>query len=143
MTTKKKTTKKKATRKKATSKKPDRASNGHYLPGQSGNPAGRPKGLIRWAREQAAEILRNEGVDGNAFMIMGNILHGEYNASPGDRISAFRELANRTLGKSLTYVEVTGMDEEPLMGPSIDPAALTDKQLVTLLSLMEKATVKK
>lgn len=124
----------------AAKSKPKRNANGTFVKGHSGNPAGRPRGLIRWAREQAERVLKEKGPDGDAFAVMGNILHGDYGAEPSDRISAFKELANRALGKSMSYVEITGADEEPMATATIDPSKLTDAELTRMLALMEKAS---
>ena len=120
-----------------------RNPDGTFVKGQSGNPGGRPRGLMRWAREQAEVILKEKGPDGDAFRIMGNILHGQYMATPSDRIAAFRHLADRALGKPLSYVEITGADEEPLAGPTIDVTKLTDAELIQFLALAEKAAASK
>lgn len=110
------------------------------MKGQSGNPAGKPRGLIRWAREQSERVLKEQGPDGDAFRVMFNILHGQYGAEPSDRIAAFRHLADRALGKPMSYVEITGADEEPLHGSTIDPSKLTDAELTRFLALAEKAS---
>lgn len=130
------TTKKKTSKKKTSAK---RNANGTFVKGQSGNPAGRPRGLIAWAREQSEKILKEKKGDGDAFRIMGNILHGKYEASPSDRIAAFRHLSDRALGKPMSYVELTGSDEEPLNQSTIDPTKLTDAELMKMMKLMEKA----
>jgi Family of unknown function (DUF5681) len=69
-----------------------------FLPGQSGNPGGRPKGLARRVRELVGE---------NGELILQFMVQvlGDERARTADRLEAARWLADRGFGKSVQAVE--------------------------------------
>ena len=83
---------------------------GHpFKPGQSGNPAGRPKSLARKTRELVGE-------DGEPLVRLWLAIMNDAGAKPSERIEASKLLADRGWGKA---VDVRMQDEE-------DPLGLTD-----------------
>jgi len=71
-----------------------------FLPGQSGNPSGRPRGLSRRVRELV-------GDDGEAIADFMFDLMNDPNARNADRIEAARWLADRAFGRSIQGVDLT------------------------------------
>lgn len=87
---------------------PKRNSQGHYLPGQSGNCKGVPKG----AAGMAKYIQRLVGKDGAVLVkTMFDIMQADPKApipvTTQDRINAVKWLADRAFGKSVEVINLT------------------------------------
>lgn len=72
-----------------------------WKPGQSGNPAGRPKGIAAVVKERVepgtlVDILLEVATDSRA--------------KPGERIAAVRELTDRGWGKAPAFAAIEGAD---------------------------------
>ena len=78
------------------------------MPGQSGNPGGRPKGLSRRVRELV-------GDDGHAIAeYMFSVLSDETQRT-ADRMDAGKWLADRGFGKAALLVDVGGLTEHAVL----------------------------
>lgn len=85
---------------------PARAGNPSWLPGVSGNPGGRPKGLTTLVREQT-----RDGAELVEFML--RLLRGKRQPLRY-RLEAAAWLADRGFGKAVQQVELGGPNAEPL-----------------------------
>jgi hypothetical protein len=104
-----------------------------FLPGQSGNPGGRPRGLARRIRELVGE----DGEAIAAFMLQVMLDDRERTR---DRLEAGRFLAERGWGKPVQALDV----EVTPRAPQLDPealAGLTDDDLDTMIALLAKAGI--
>jgi hypothetical protein len=79
-----------------------------FLPGQSGNPGGRPKGLGRRVRELV-------GGDGHAIAEYMFTVLSDTTERTADRMEAAKWLADRGFGKAALVVDV-GVTEDLLRG---------------------------
>lgn len=70
-----------------------------FKKGQSGNPGGQPKGLVRLIREKT-----QEGATLVAFMLQ--VFEGEHDAKLADRMAAATWLSDRGFGKPAQAIEV-------------------------------------
>ena len=83
------------------------ASGRPWLPGQSGNPGGRPKGLAALVRAQT-----NDGAELVTFMLA--VLRGRKKAPLRLRMEAAAWLADRGFGRVPMPLEHSGADGEPM-----------------------------
>jgi hypothetical protein len=87
--------------------------------GQSGNPGGRPKGLVRAIREQPAD-----GEELVAFMLA--VFRGENDAKLRDRIDAATWLSDRAFGRPTQTMEHAGKDGEALIPLAVIQAVVAE-----------------
>jgi Family of unknown function (DUF5681) len=85
-----------------------------FMPGQSGNPRGRPKGLARATRELVGE-------DGMAIAQLWWDIARDETRRDRDRLEASRLLADRGWGKAPTYAAIE--EEDPLDLANLEQAA--------------------
>jgi uncharacterized protein DUF5681 len=93
------------------------ATGAGFMPGQSGNPGGRPKGLGRRVRELVGE-------DGELIAVYMLSVMTDERARTADRIEAAKWLADRGFGRSVQphavdvatdhYIDVTKVSNEDL-----------------------------
>jgi hypothetical protein len=97
-----------------------------FVPGVSGNPGGRPKGLARRVRELV-------GSDGGAIAeFMFEVMCDE-TARTADRLEAARWLADRGFGRSVQPIDLDL--NQPL---ALDVTAFSTEDLEALLAILEK-----
>jgi hypothetical protein len=85
---------------------PRRPGNPAWLPGVSGNPGGRPKGIASLVREQTAD-----GADLIDFLV--KVVHNKRQPMRL-RLEACAQLLDRGFGKPLQQMELSGPGAEPL-----------------------------
>jgi len=103
------TTKKKKARKKPVSKTSAGSKGTQFKPGQSGNPGGRPRGLVARVRE-----LTDDGAGLATFfrrVFQGKPLEGKSLPTLRDRMAAATWLADRGFGKPHENVTIESRDE--------------------------------
>jgi hypothetical protein len=86
--------------------------------GQSGNPAGRPKGI---AAAVKARVTPEAIVDG--FLDVVN----DPQAKPSERVAALRELADRGWGKAPAFAAIEGADPLELDSIASEVQAIADE----------------
>jgi hypothetical protein len=97
-----------------------------FLPGQSGNPGGRPKGLSRRVRELVGE-------DGEAIAVYMLSVMRDEKARTADRLEAAKWLADRGFGRT-----VQTLDLDVTAHPPIDVTQLSDADLEALVAIFGK-----
>jgi hypothetical protein len=97
-----------------------------FMPGQSGNPGGRPKGLARRVRELV-------GDDGNAIAQFMFSTMMDPTARMADRLDAGRWLADRGFGRAVQALDV-GVGQLP----ALDLNALSTEDLESMLEIVER-----
>jgi uncharacterized protein DUF5681 len=98
-----------------------------FLPGQSGNPGGRPKGLARRVRE----LVGDSGESIVQFMV--DVL-GDDSARTADRLEAAKWLADRGFGKAVQAVEI----DVPVESWASVFARIPTEDLETMLAILNK-----
>ena len=98
-----------------------------FLPGQSGNPGGRPKGLARRVRE----LVGDSGESIVQFMV--DVL-GDDSARTADRLEAAKWLADGGFGKAVQAVEI----DVPVESWASVFAGIPTEDLETMLAILEK-----
>ena len=98
-----------------------------FMPGQSGNPGGRPKGLARRVRELVGE-------DGELLLQFMIDMLGDDNARTADRLDAARWLADRGFGKAVQAVEI----DVPTHSWANALAGLPKEDLETMRAILAK-----
>ena len=96
------------------------------MPGQSGNPGGRPKGLSRRVRELV-------GDDGYAIAEFMYTVMVDSTARTADRLEAGRWLADRGFGRA-----IQGLEVDVAHRPGIDLAVISTEDLEALVAIFEK-----
>ena len=100
-----------------------------FLPGQSGNPGGRPKGLARRVRELVGE-------DGEAIVqFLVETMH-DSSARRRDRLEAARLLADRGWGRPAQALEIEL--ELANQQPALDVRRLSSEDRETMISILER-----
>lgn len=89
-----------------------------WKPGQSGNPAGRPKGIAAVVKDR---VNPDELVD-----ILTAVARDE-RAKPSERIAAVRELADRGWGKAPAFAAIEGADPLELSAIAQEVQAIADE----------------
>src|SRR6058998_3274736 len=92
-----------------------------FLPGQSGNPGGRPKGLSRRVRELV-------GDDGEAIAVYMLSVMRDEQIRTADRLEAAKWLADRGFGRS-----VQTLDMDITAHPAIDVTTISTEDLDAML----------
>lgn len=114
-----------------------RNSKGHYLPGQSGNPYGKPKGF-----KGAAQMIRELTNDGADLIKFAHTVwlneNGVYTTQ--QQIDAHAWLADRLWGRAPQVIEAQIETHNVSIEGSIDLARLSVDQLTSLESLLTQAT---
>lgn len=110
--------------------RPGGATGRGFMPGQSGNPGGRPRGLARRVRELV-------GDDGTMIADYMLAVMRDDRERTRDRLEAGRFLADRGWGKPVQAVEL----DVATLSPALDPdrlATLSTEELELLIGLAEK-----
>lgn len=97
-----------------------------FLPGRSGNPGGRPKGLSRRVRELVGE-------DGEAIAVYMLSVMRDDKARTADRLEAAKWLADRGFGRT-----VQTLDLDVTAHPPIDVTEISTPDLEALIGIFEK-----
>ena len=108
------------------------------MPGQSGNPGGRPKGLAALVRAQTKD--GKELVDLMIGVLRGKLIVNGKRPSFGDRIKAAEWLADRGWGKSVETIAIDASDEcEQNFQQAIAVARLVARERMGIETIEEAA----
>jgi hypothetical protein len=102
-----------------------------FMPGQSGNPRGRPKGLAKATRELVGE-------DGMALAELWWDIARDETRRDRDRLEASRLLADRGWGKAPTFAAIE--EDDPLDLANLEQAAEDFRQRILRLAPTEPDT---
>lgn len=118
-----------------------RAPHSAWKPGQSGNPAGRPKGFAGLASAIAKHTRDGEELVEFALSVLrGEVNNGE-EPSTRDRLEALKWLAVRGFGQPVQPVELTGKDGGPIATKQVraNLSNLSDEELEAIDAVYRRA----
>jgi hypothetical protein len=113
-----------------------RDEQGRFLPGATGNPAGRPS--TKWIRDFLAEVTKPGGQPRKMALIQAMFLTS-IDRRHKDHVKAGTLLLAYEAGMPIQAVEVTGGDGAPLTGPDIS-SWTSEQQAARYASLLAKAS---
>ncbi len=103
-----------------------------FLPGQSANPGGRPRGLARRVRE----IVGDDGEQIAVFLL--EVMHNPRQRTR-DRLEAARLIADRGWGKPVVSIDLdVGLEAQQMTVDTEKLAELPPHELDVLISLAER-----
>jgi hypothetical protein len=105
-----------------------------WKPGQSGNPAGRPKGSAK-----VAKLIRDKTNDLEEAVDFALALARNTNYPIDQRFDAWKWLVDRGIGKAAAIVEVKTEHTEISADITIDMSVFTDEDLETFTRMLARA----
>jgi len=107
-----------------------------YKPGQSGNPAGRPKKLPKLDEIMANVLGQTKEVNGEQITAMEAIIRKLFQQAASGSIQAAKLLLERGYGVAKQEINIKG---EIQAGPKMDLTKLNDEEKRQLLDIYRKA----